>query len=1497
MAGELGEYKLTFKAELQQFKQGLKEAQQNFSTMAASFIQQGKLLEGASQASLMASAKQLDFANASASRFVQQALLGASGLRQIAGSVQGFATKFALLGVAMQVPIVLASKLGAEFEQNIDILRSIFDKTGSSALDFEKKFISLTETIRELGRTTNFTSVEVSTAATELARAGFGVSQVQALLQPTLELANVGGLTLARSAEVMSNAINVFGLAAIEGSRVTDVFAKSQASANTTVEEMASALSFAGPVTAAFGQSLEQTVAVLNVLANQGIKAGRAGTGLAQILSRLTKDVEKTEEFAQKLGLSFEELNPEANTLSDIILKLRGRTVSTGDAMQFFGERAGRAFLALRNAPIDTIIEQVSKMENSFGEAASQSEQRFDNVVGAVKRLRSAVQEFGIQVFESIAVPLRRGIDHLTSAMTAVIEFFKNNEMLGQVVLVTAALSTFLIVLGTPIAMFAALIGAMAGLRAAFLSLDLGLTTSIASLKALGINTQLSIEMSLAAAAANLKEAATIDAKTAANKRASLMIGSLSSKGGVTSMSARAGVAELAAPAKVGGAVPAVLPAVLPGGKDPTLKGLIGSSFKETLLTPFVFLKKLISGAFSSIGKFAISILKVVTSIDRLVNALFSLAKGAAWIGLLVIAGEALFKNFDKIWTLIVALGGVVVSFFKGIFDGFKQALASVDEAINAVFGEDNTWMGDGAKGNPLTEFVGVLIDLLTGLVQAIGWVLDKIGLFVGAFIGLVIAALDAILRPFKVVFDWFADLGKGILESFGFVKSVADQAADSVASFNGDMEKFFKNLESQQFMAKKVASGIRELVGAMKTAEEAGGIENLTLLQLQRLQDLKFLTKEMSAESLRAKRQELELQKEQIREAIKLMETQGDREELIERANSELRIVIAEQEFYDSLLEDEVALRKLIAKIKETDVQDAIDNNVAQAALNKALEEETAIREALAEQRIDDAEFLASLEEKSQFDTLNALAERKAAELASHEQREELAKKDIQRQEQTIDDQIKNIRALAEARNKEFAGLTVASPPLDPAVQAQLRADALKKAMRDVQDRWKSGEITKLEGIDLQNKLREDSTKPLPEINPEETFKARMDNALEFLKGQDRTIDTMTQKLKEDQEKLLASRTALGAAPEENAALQAKFIEAEEKLRADIDLDRLRNLRDGEIELAELHEDKVRVAELQREKFRDEEFEKLHKEFEVRGEFGTREHNQRKEQIEEIADLRFRKALDAVQKEAIKKQQDIEKDKKAQEKEEKDEAKKQQEKAENKLLQIELAAADALAKQVRSVRDLILLHQALELLRNRAEARARESTAKALRMQETLGRLEKQRMLAEIAGDSVKIEKIDAAINKQKAKLSFQKAAAGVDLIKAGVTPEAGAMFENLFGQGGFGPDFGSNMAAIKINTDHIVQMMHATLNAVQIPIPDFDNAGIAALGGVNPSAAGSADVVSSSFTGTGGGGVTHITNNNSLNLGIEAAVDVDEVIAATEKAFTKAGFKSLNA
>jgi hypothetical protein len=248
-----------------------------------------------------------------------------------------------------------------KFDQALHDLQAITQAT-------DREVGLMGEKIREVGRTTKFSAIEVAAAMRTLGQAGFtAVEAIEAI-------DSVAALT----------------------SRVADIFANAVNRSKLTIDKLRIAFNYIGPIAAKAGVELEETATLMMMLANAGVRASTSGTGTRRMFQQLMSPTEKFAEAIKKAGYSTEDLNPQLTDMRDIIRRLSEIVPDAQAAFEMFSLRSSAAVAAL----------------------SSQGVASFDALHSATKRTGSALEMQKTQL-EGLGLIYKQAADKATDLALA----------------------------------------------------------------------------------------------------------------------------------------------------------------------------------------------------------------------------------------------------------------------------------------------------------------------------------------------------------------------------------------------------------------------------------------------------------------------------------------------------------------------------------------------------------------------------------------------------------------------------------------------------------------------------------------------------------------------------------------------------------------------------------------------------------------------------------------------------------------------------------------------------------------------------------------------------------------------------------------------------------------------------------------------------------------------------------------------------------------------
>jgi len=326
----------------------------------------------------------------------------------ILGAVAAFRGISSVIGTAI--------KSFRDFEFQMAKVRAV---TGASDKDFKK----LTNTAKELGRTTFFTAQQVAELQTNYGKLGFSTKEILDAQEATLQLATATDTDLGRAAIVAGAAIRGFGLDASEAGRVVDVMAEAFTSSALDIEKFQTSMTKVAPIAAAANISLEATTAIMGTLTDAGIEASIAGTSLRNIFLKMQ---DSSSDLSKFLGFTVNSSDDLERALND----LNKAGLTNEEVMSLVDLRQVAAFNTMIRGS-ERIQQLTTDFNEANGAAAKMAAIVADTLEGSFKRFTSATEGLSIQLMEDLGGSLKETINKFANFFNALTE---NSTVIAKVV-------------------------------------------------------------------------------------------------------------------------------------------------------------------------------------------------------------------------------------------------------------------------------------------------------------------------------------------------------------------------------------------------------------------------------------------------------------------------------------------------------------------------------------------------------------------------------------------------------------------------------------------------------------------------------------------------------------------------------------------------------------------------------------------------------------------------------------------------------------------------------------------------------------------------------------------------------------------------------------------------------------------------------------------------------------------------------------------------------
>lgn len=320
---------------------------------------------------------------------------------------------------SVTVPIagvgVAAVKTAADYESAMSNVQAI---TGATGDDFKK----LTQLGKDLGASTAWSAQECAEAMQYTGMAGWTAQQNIDGLKGILDLASASGTELARTSDIMTDAISAFGYKASDSAKFADVMTKACTAANVSVDTLGESYKYCGAICGTMGYSIDEVTTSLAVMGNMGIKGSQAGTALKNAISNMAAPTKNMKAAMDDLGISITNQDGSMKSWGDVIKNLQGsfkglsQDQQAAYAKQLFGKESMAGMLAIINTSTKDYNALADSIKNSGGAANDAAQTQLNNLNGQLTLLKSALEGAAITIGDKLLPYIKSAVTWVQKA-------------------------------------------------------------------------------------------------------------------------------------------------------------------------------------------------------------------------------------------------------------------------------------------------------------------------------------------------------------------------------------------------------------------------------------------------------------------------------------------------------------------------------------------------------------------------------------------------------------------------------------------------------------------------------------------------------------------------------------------------------------------------------------------------------------------------------------------------------------------------------------------------------------------------------------------------------------------------------------------------------------------------------------------------------------------------------------------------------------------------
>lgn len=276
---------------------------------------------------------------------------------------------------------------------------------------------------KEMGATTAFSATQSAEALNFMALAGYDAETSMKMLPNVMDLAAAGGMELARASDMVTDSQTALGLSLEQTETLVDQMAKTSSKTNTSVSQLGDAMLTIGGTAKNLSGGTAELSQVLGLMADNGIKAGEAGTHLRNIILAMNPTTKDAREAFEQLSFSAYDSQGNLREMSDIFGELKEKTadMTSQERQDIIGKMFKVTDIAAVNALLDTNAERwdevAEAIDGADGAAQAMADTQLDNLQGDITLMKSAFEGLQIAISDEVTPDLRELVQTATKGL------------------------------------------------------------------------------------------------------------------------------------------------------------------------------------------------------------------------------------------------------------------------------------------------------------------------------------------------------------------------------------------------------------------------------------------------------------------------------------------------------------------------------------------------------------------------------------------------------------------------------------------------------------------------------------------------------------------------------------------------------------------------------------------------------------------------------------------------------------------------------------------------------------------------------------------------------------------------------------------------------------------------------------------------------------------------------------------------------------------------
>jgi len=310
-----------------------------------------------------------------------------------------------------------------ELDQAMANLQAVTQSTDGALLAMDRS-------LKKVAKSLNIDITTIAGGMVKLGQAGLEASEVSIAIKNVALLATATMTDMETAADLVTTVMKAWELGATETEHIVDILASTVNRSKVQIKGLGTALQYLTGVAPKVGLSLRDTAGVIGMMANQGIKMSKVGTGLRSLLGELVKPSKKFRTELHKVGLTLKDVSITGEqSLVDVLEKMSAVSFNAASAFRGLDRRAASAIAALigKASGLRDFIASLGAIGTAAGMAATQME----TVQSKATQLKNTMIILADAIYDQYSPMMKLFLDSINTGATTL----SNMSEMAQILL------------------------------------------------------------------------------------------------------------------------------------------------------------------------------------------------------------------------------------------------------------------------------------------------------------------------------------------------------------------------------------------------------------------------------------------------------------------------------------------------------------------------------------------------------------------------------------------------------------------------------------------------------------------------------------------------------------------------------------------------------------------------------------------------------------------------------------------------------------------------------------------------------------------------------------------------------------------------------------------------------------------------------------------------------------------------------------------------------